>query len=100
MARRPILLRLALIGVAMSVEEAFFRAFLQPRFGLAIATVWFALSHLNYGSPLMGGGVLVIGWVLGRAFGRTSDLAVCAIAHGTFDAIQLLVILPLIAAHL
>jgi membrane protease YdiL (CAAX protease family) len=100
MARRPIPLRLALITVAMIVEEAFFRAFLQPRFGFAIATVWFALTHINYGSPLMGGGVLVIGWVLGRTFRRTNDLAVCAIAHGTFDAIQLLVILPLAAARL
>lgn len=99
MARRPIALRLALIGAAMVVEEAFFRAFLQPRFGLAIATLWFALSHVNYGSPLMSGGILVIGWILGRTFRRSGDLAVCAVAHGTFDAIQLLVVLPLVAAH-
>jgi membrane protease YdiL (CAAX protease family) len=100
MARRPLPLRLALIAVAMVVEEAFFRAFLQPRVGLPIATLCFALSHVNYGSPIMSGGVLVIGWVLGHTFLRTQDLAVCAVAHGTFDAIQLLLILPLIAARM
>lgn len=99
MARRSIALRLALIVAAMVLEEAFFRGFLQPRIGLTLATLCFALSHVNYGSPTMGGGVFVIGWILGRAFQRSDDLAVCAVAHGTFDAIQLLVVLPLIAAR-
>jgi membrane protease YdiL (CAAX protease family) len=99
MARRPLALRLALIAAAMVVEEAFFRAFLQPRVGIVVATLWFAMSHMNYGSPTMGAGVLVIGAVLGRAYQRTGDLAVCAIAHGTFDAIQLLVVLPLLASY-
>ncbi len=100
MARRPLMLRLGLIVAAMIVEEAFFRAFVQARVGIVIATLWFALSHMNYGSPTMGMGVLVIGAVLGRAYQRTEDLAICAVAHGTFDAIQLLIVLPLIASHL
>jgi len=100
MARRPLTLRLGLIVTAMVVEEAFFRAFVQARVGIVLATLWFALGHMNYGSPTMGLGVLVIGVVLGRAYQRTEDIAICAIAHGTFDAIQLLVVLPLIAAHL
>jgi membrane protease YdiL (CAAX protease family) len=100
MARRPLALRVLVIGVAMVVEEAFFRAFLQPRFGIATATLCFALSHVNYGSPIMGGGVFVIGLVLGLAFRRYGDLVVCAVAHGVFDAIQLLVILPLVASRL
>ncbi len=100
MARRPLALRALVIVVAMVVEEAFFRAFLQPRIGLTLATCCFALSHVNYGSPTMGGGVFVIGWILGRAFARSDDLAVCAIAHGTFDAIQLLIVLPLLVSQL
>jgi membrane protease YdiL (CAAX protease family) len=100
MAKRPLALRLAVIGAAMITEEAFFRSFLQSRFGIAFATTCFALSHVNYGSPAMGGGVFVIGLVLGRAFRRTDDLAVCAVAHGVFDGIQLLVVLPLIAARI
>ena len=100
MARRPITLRLAVVATAMIVEEAFFRGFVQTRLGIVIATLWFALAHMNYGSPMMGVGVFVIGAVLGRTYQRTGDLAICAVAHGTFDAIQLLVVLPLIASHL
>jgi membrane protease YdiL (CAAX protease family) len=100
LATRPAPLRVALIAVAMTVEEAFFRAFLQPRFGILTATLCFALAHVNYGSPIMGGGVLVIGSVLGWTFLRRDDLLVCVVAHGVFDAIQLLIVLPLIAARL
>jgi membrane protease YdiL (CAAX protease family) len=100
MAQRPLPLRVAVIVVAMVVEEAFFRGFLQPRFGIVTATLCFALGHVNYGSPIMGGGVFVIGLVLALAFRRYDDLAVCAVAHGVFDAIQLLIILPLIASQL
>jgi membrane protease YdiL (CAAX protease family) len=100
MAERPLALRVLLIVVAMTVEEAFFRAFLQPRFGLATATLCFALSHVNYGSPVMGAGVFVIGLILARAFRRHGDLAICAVAHGAFDAIQLLIVLPLVASQL
>ena len=99
-ARRPLALRVSLILVAMIVEETFFRAFLQPRFGLAFATLCFAMSHMNYGSPVMSGGVFVIGLVLALTFRRYDDLAICAIAHGLFDAIQLLVVLPLVASQL
>lgn len=100
MARRPLALRVLLVAVAMVVEEAFFRCFLQPRFGLVTATLCFALSHVNYGSPVMGGGVLVIGLILGLAFQRHQDLAICALAHGVFDAIQLLIVLPMVASRL
>lgn len=100
LATRPLALRIGLVAAAMWVEEAFFRAFLQRRIGLLGATACFAVSHLNYGSPAMGGGVFVIGLILAFEFRRHRDLAICAIGHGTFDAIQLLVVLPLVAAQL
>lgn len=100
LATRPLAFRVALIVAAMTVEEAFFRAFLQRRIGLFGATACFAISHLNYGSPAMGGGVFVIGALLGVAFRRHRDLAICAVGHGTFDAIQLLVVLPWVASRL
>jgi membrane protease YdiL (CAAX protease family) len=100
MATRPFGLRLALVLSAMTVEEVFFRAFLQPRLGLALATLCFALGHVGYGSPTMGAGVLVIGLVLAVEFERHRDLATCVIAHGLFDGIQLLLVLPLVARHL
>jgi membrane protease YdiL (CAAX protease family) len=99
LATRPLPLRLLLIASAMTVEEAFFRAFLQPRVGLVVATGAFVLGHVGYGSPSMGAGVLVIGSILALAFRRRPDLAVCALAHGVFDSIQLLVILPMVASR-
>ena len=99
LATRPLVFRVGLVAAAMTVEEAFFRAFLQRRIGLFAATACFAISHMNYGSPAMGGGVFVIGALLGLAFRRDRDLAVCIVGHGTFDAIQLLVVLPLIATR-
>jgi membrane protease YdiL (CAAX protease family) len=100
LATRPLPLRVLLIASAMTVEEAFFRAFLQPRLGLLVATGAFVLGHVGYGSPSMGAGVLVIGSILALAFRRRPDLAVCALAHGVFDSIQLLVILPMIASRI
>ncbi len=84
----------ALVLVAMSVEEAFFRAFLQPRLGLLLSSVCFALSHLSYGLPLLVVGVFVISLFLGWLFRRTKHLLPSMIAHGTFDAVQLFLVLP------
>jgi len=44
--------------------------------GGGLVYLCFAIGHVNYGSPTMGGGVFVIGWILGRAFQRGDDLAV------------------------
>jgi len=87
-------------GINLSLRALDMAAAQLPRIGIVLATCCFALGHVNYGSPAMGGGVFVIGWVLGRAFTRSDDLAVCAVAHGTFDAIQLLIVLPLVASQI
>ncbi len=90
----PLSYRLIIIAAAMTVEEAFFRGFLQPRVGLLVSSVMFALSHFSYGLPFMIVGVFTISLVIGRTFARTGDLLPCIIAHGVFDAVQLLVVLP------
>jgi membrane protease YdiL (CAAX protease family) len=90
----PFLYRLLIVIVAMTVEEAFFRGFLQPRVGLLVSSVMFALSHFSYGLPFMIVGVFTISLVIGRTFERSGDLLPCIIAHGVFDAVQLLVVLP------
>ena len=90
----PIVYRLIIVVVAMTVEEAFFRGFLQPRVGLVVSSVMFALSHFSYGLPFMIVGVFTISLVIGRAFERSGDLLPCIIAHGVFDAVQLLIVLP------
>ncbi|HVO27643.1 MAG TPA: type II CAAX endopeptidase family protein [Candidatus Margulisiibacteriota bacterium] len=90
----PLVYRLIIVAVAMTVEEAFFRGFLQPRFGLVVSSIMFALSHFSYGLPFMIVGVFTISLVIGRTFQRSGDLLPCIVAHGIFDAVQLLVVLP------
>jgi membrane protease YdiL (CAAX protease family) len=80
---------------AMTVEEFFFRSFLQKRVGLIASTVLFALAHAGYGNPMMLVGVTVVSIVIGIAFWRTKNVVPGIIAHGVFDAIQLFIIVPI-----
>jgi membrane protease YdiL (CAAX protease family) len=80
---------------AMTVEEFFFRSFLQKRIGLIASTILFALAHFTYGNPLLLIGVTVISLVIGVTFYRTKNVLPGIIAHGVFDAIQLFVIVPI-----
>ena len=99
LAALPIGYKLIIVGVAMTVEEAFFRGFLQPRVGLVVSSLLFAFSHFSYGLPFMIVGVFTISLIIGRAFERTGDLLPCVVAHGIFDGVQLLVILPWAVHH-
>lgn len=83
-----------IVLVAMTVEEGFFRAFLQSRVGWISSSVLFAIGHASYGLPLMILSVLIISLVMGWSFRRNGRLLPCIMAHGTFDAIQLFVIMP------
>lgn len=96
MAGLPISRKLAIVVVAMTAEEAFFRGFLQPRIGLVPSSILFALGHFNYGLPLLVVGVFAVSLVIGRCFERTGDLLPCMIAHAVFNGIQLLIVLPLV----
>ncbi len=90
----PVLYKLIIVAAAMTVEEAFFRGFLQPRVGLVASSLLFALSHFSYGMPFMIVGVFTISLVIGRTFARSGDLLPCIVAHGVFDGVQLLIVLP------
>jgi membrane protease YdiL (CAAX protease family) len=80
---------------AMTVEEFFFRSFLQKRIGLVASTVLFALAHFTYGNPLLLIGVTIVSIVISIAFWRTKNVLPGIIAHGVFDAIQLFIIVPI-----
>ncbi len=95
LARLSLGRKLLVILVAMTVEEAFFRAFLQSRLGWIPSSLLFALGHASYGMPAMLLGVFVISLIIGDLFRRTGRLGPCMIAHGVFDSIQLLVIIPI-----
>src|SRR5206468_6808878 len=94
LAGLPLTYKLIIIAAAMTVEEAFFRGFLQPRVGLVASSILFALSHFSYGLPFMIVGVFTISLVIGGTLARTGDLLPCIVAHGIFDGVQLLIVLP------
>src|SRR5438876_911363 len=79
---------------AMSVEDAFFRAWMQKRIGLIASTTLFALAHFSLGQPLLLIGVTVISLVIGFTFYRTKNVLPGVVAHGVFDSVQLFVIIP------
>lgn len=94
LASQPLASRLVLVAAAMTVEEFFFRGFLQRRFGAVPASVLFLVSHGGYGDPLFFTGLLAITAVLAFTFEKTGSVVAPMVAHGVFDAVQLLLILP------
>jgi len=80
----------------MTVEEAFFRGWLQKRVGLVASTILFAIAHSGLGQPLLLIGVFIISIIIGFTFYRTKNLLPGIVAHGVFDAIQIFVILPVV----
>jgi membrane protease YdiL (CAAX protease family) len=92
---RPLTVRIGIVLSAMVVEELFFRSFLQTRVGPVAATLMFTAAHGVYGQPLALLGILVISTVLSVAFAAYGNVLPCIIAHGTFDAIQMFVLIPL-----
>ncbi len=95
MASMSVWKKALLVLSAMTVEEAFFRAWLQKRIGLIASTTLFALAHFTLGQPLLLIGVAVISLVIGFTFYRTKNVLPGVVAHGVFDAVQLFVIIPI-----
>jgi membrane protease YdiL (CAAX protease family) len=94
LAAQPILLRLAIAASAGFVEETFFRGFLQPRIGIALSTLFFALAHLSYDQPVMLVGVTLLSLLYGALTRWRQNIWPAIVAHFLFDAIQLLVVIP------
>lgn len=95
MAALPLWKKALIVLSAATVEEAFFRSWLQKRVGLIASTLLFALAHFTYAQPLLLIGVTIISLVIGATFWRTKNVVPGMIAHGVFDAIQLFVIVPI-----
>lgn len=95
---QPWWLRLAVSLSAGIVEEVFFRGFLQPRIGLVGSTVLFACAHLGYGEPFMLFGVTLLSLSYGLLARWRGSVFAAVAAHATFDAVQLLVLIPTAAA--
>ena len=87
--------RLLIVASAMTIEEFQFRAFLQRRLGAGPASILCLLSHAGSGEPYFFVGLVAITAVLAAAFAKTGSAIAPILAHGTFDAVQLFVFLPL-----
>lgn len=96
MAALPLWKKGLIVFSAMTVEEAFFRGWLQKRIGLIASTVLFSLAHSGLGQPLLLIGVSIISLVIGFTFYRTKNLIPGIIAHGIFDAVQIFVLIPMV----
>ena len=96
---QPLWVRIALVVSAMVVEELFFRSFLQTRVGPLAATLMFTAAHGAYGQPLLLIGILVISAVMSVTFALYRNVLPCVVAHGTFDAIQMFVVIPLVVGR-
>jgi membrane protease YdiL (CAAX protease family) len=96
MAALPLWKKGTIVLSAMTIEEAFFRGWLQKRIGLILSTLLFALAHSGLGQPLLLIGVGIISLIIGFTFYRTKNLIPGIIAHGIFDAVQLFVLIPVV----
>jgi membrane protease YdiL (CAAX protease family) len=91
----PVLLRLAISVSAGVVEETFFRGFLQPRMGILLSTVLFALAHASYQAPLQLVAVTLLSLLYGLLVQWRRSIVAAIVAHVFFDAVQLLVLIPI-----
>ncbi len=100
LASLPVGLRLGVALAAGVVEELFFRGFLQPRIGILASTALFVGAHLAYGELFMLFGVSLLSlFYAGLVVWRRSIWAAMA-AHFLFDAVQLLVVIPVVLGAL
>jgi membrane protease YdiL (CAAX protease family) len=90
----PIWLRVAVSVSAGLAEETFFRGFLQPRAGVAVSTVLFVMAHIGYQQPLMLVGVTLLSLCFAALSVWRQNVWAAVTAHTTFDAIQLLWVVP------
>lgn len=90
----PIWVKILISLSAGVVEEWFFRGFLQPRMGLLLSTLLFALAHFSYGQPFMLVGITLLSLIYGLLVKWRQNIWPAIAAHVLFDAVQLLVVMP------
>jgi membrane protease YdiL (CAAX protease family) len=94
LATLPFLWRLALALSAGFFEELFFRGFLQPRVGILASTALFAAAHLGYGQPFMLVGITILSLLYAGIVRWRQSIWAAVAAHATFDAVQILIVIP------
>lgn len=92
----PVWVRLLISLSAGVVEEVFFRGFLQPRVGVLLSTILFTTAHLTYEQPLMLVAIVFLSMLFAWLVRWRQSLYSAMTAHAVFDALQLLVVIPLV----
>jgi membrane protease YdiL (CAAX protease family) len=78
------------LGISAGIsEELLFRGAVQPRLGLLLATVLFAIGHLQYGLSIATLEILFIGLVLGLLRNWTST-TICILVHACYNTLTVL----------
>ena len=95
LASLPWAIRLAVALSAGVVEELFFRGYLQPRVGVLLSTVLFVGAHMSYDQPFMLVGDAFLSLVFAGLVVWRQSVWAAMTAHFVFDAIQLLIVLPM-----
>jgi membrane protease YdiL (CAAX protease family) len=67
-------------------EELLFRGAIQPRLGLLLTAILFAIGHLQYGLSIATLEVFVIGLVLGLMRKRTNT-TICILIHAAYNTV-------------
>jgi membrane protease YdiL (CAAX protease family) len=76
------------LGLSAGIsEELLFRGAIQPRLGLILTTLLFALGHLQYGLTLATLQVFIIGLVLGLMRKRTGSVVLCIVTHAAYNMV-------------
>lgn len=97
---QSVALRAALALSAGFFEEVFFRGLLQPRIGIALSTILFVAAHAGYGQLPLLGGVGFLSLVFAGMVRWRGSLLAAIVAHATFDAVQLLIVIPALLRNL
>jgi membrane protease YdiL (CAAX protease family) len=75
------------LGLSAGIsEELLFRGAVQPRLGLLLATILFAVGHIQYGLTLATLQIFVIGLVLGVLRTR-SGTTICILIHAGYNTV-------------
>ncbi|MGD8466199.1 MAG: CPBP family intramembrane metalloprotease [Anaerolineae bacterium] len=74
------------LGLSAGIsEEVLFRGAVQPRLGLLLTTLLFAIGHIQYGLTLATVEIYIIGLALGLLRNRTST-TICIVVHASYNA--------------
>lgn len=99
-AALPVGVRLLISLSAGVVEETFFRGFLQPRIGIFLSSLLFVFAHFSYGQPFMLVGIATLSLIYAFLVRWRQNIWPAIAAHFLFDAVQLLVVIPMTLKYL